>query len=120
MIRRSTKTTRTDTLFPYTTLFRVDQGGDVGMVEASQDRGLALEALAPGGAERAEGQDFHGSLLARHAVHAFGAVDHGHAAAAELGVQLPVAGQAAGQVAPSTEEHQAEIQTLMRTSSAVF
>src|SRR3546814_17891410 len=107
MIRRSTKTTRTDTLFPYTTLFRSDQGGDVGMVEASQDRGLALEALAPGGAERAEGQDFHGSLLARHAVHAFGAVDHGHAAAAELGVPLPVHEQAAGPVAPGRVQQRA-------------
>src|SRR3546814_18206509 len=100
MIRRPPRSTRTDTRFPYTTLFRaarVDQGGDVGVVEAGEDRGFALEALAAGGAERAEGQDLHRGLLARHAVHAFGAVDHGHAAAAEPGVERPGAEAAAGQ-----------------------
>src|SRR3546814_8869354 len=92
MIRRPPRSTRTDTLFPYTTLFRsarVDQGGDVGVVEAGEDRGFALEALAAGGAERAEGQDLHRGLLARHAVH-------------------------------RSEEHTSELQSLMRISYAVF
>src|SRR3546814_1421244 len=33
MIRRPPRSTRTDTLFPYTTLFRSDHGGRVGMAE---------------------------------------------------------------------------------------
>src|SRR3546814_1050744 len=78
---------------------RIDQGGDVGMVEAGEDRGFAAKAFAARGAERAEGQDLHRCLLARHALLAPGAVDHGHAAAAELGVERPVAEAAAGEVA---------------------
>ena len=77
---------------------RVDQGGDVGVVEAGQDLGLAVEALAPGGAQRAQGQDLDRGLLAGHALLAPGAVDHGHAAAAELAVQGPGAEMVAGQV----------------------
>src|SRR3546814_2538738 len=101
------------------------------MVEAGGDRGFAPEAIAPGCAERAEGQDLHGGLLARHALLAPGAVDHGHAAAAELVVERPVAEEATGQVvadgiqrgarlAVRSEEHTSELQSLMRISYAVF
>src|SRR3546814_3781370 len=37
MIRRPPRSTRTDTLFPYTTLFRSDHGGRVGMAEETPD-----------------------------------------------------------------------------------
>src|SRR3546814_11049336 len=49
MIRRPPRSTRTDTLFPYTTLFRSEEDGD------EQDRDRADLAL-----------DFLGQLAARH------------------------------------------------------
>src|SRR3546814_17216181 len=44
MIRRPPRSTRTDTLFPYTTLFRSDRAGDV---ERQRKHYRALFAMAP-------------------------------------------------------------------------
>src|SRR3546814_13733685 len=57
MIRRPPRSTRTDTLFPYTTLFRSEAGNDVTLLEldtesgtlVAVDRGEADYALAPTG-----------------------------------------------------------------------
>src|SRR3546814_11875146 len=43
MIRRPPRSTRTDTLFPYTTLFRSPQG----YAELLEDAGIAVQARAP-------------------------------------------------------------------------
>src|SRR3546814_3912173 len=46
MIRRPPRSTRTDTLFPYTTLFRSGHGVDVALV-SSQDSNLAQRGKVP-------------------------------------------------------------------------
>src|SRR3546814_15432271 len=50
MIRRPTKSTRTDTLFPYTTLFlsRVDVGTDQGPTEEAGDAADVTLTIDPG------------------------------------------------------------------------
>src|SRR3546814_1989156 len=96
MIRRPPRSTRTDTLFPYTTLFR------------SRDGGHHRDLLQP--VQRAAAK-----ALVRQAKRI---------------ERLPVAGQCkpepgasrqpAGQREGRSEEHTSELQSLMRTSYAVF
>src|SRR3546814_14527822 len=52
MIRRPPRSTRTDTLFPYTTLFRSRQGGSAGL-EARDNAGGDFSAMLRRAAERA-------------------------------------------------------------------
>src|SRR3546814_6333061 len=90
MIRRPPRSTRTDTLFPYTTLFRsaeVDAGfdGDLGMLDPE------APAVALGQAQQ-----------------------HGVAALRQGRLHLRV------QVEARSEEHTSELQSLMRISYAVF
>src|SRR3546814_2582199 len=90
MIRRPPRSTRTDTLFPYTTLFRSDEvERDVGKAEVDLDRRRMTtpfaEALAEDQAVVAEAEEI---------------VD-----------ERPVA---------RSEEHTSELQSLMRISYAVF
>src|SRR3546814_1851711 len=90
MIRRPPRSTRTDTLFPYTTLFRSDRGPDtdlgVGGKQSDEDSGDAHQ-------DEAE----HQQLLAADAV-------------AEMAEHDPA----------RSEEHTSELQSLMRNSYAVF
>src|SRR3546814_5562416 len=118
MIRRPPRSTRTDTLFPYTTLFR----------SAGQQAGLRqhLEAVA-------DAEHRHALVGARDdLLHHRRVGRHGAAA------QVVAVGEAAGQhdevdllevavlvphhdgLAPRSEEHTSELQSLMRTSYAVF
>src|SRR3546814_3109073 len=107
MIRRPPRSTRTDTLFPYTTLFR------------------SLDAAVSTEDHDADVVDFQ---VQRHALDAAGELDHfaglhvveavdaGHAVAdrqhlADLGDIRLVA---------RSEEHTSELQSLMRISYAVF
>src|SRR3546814_6386417 len=99
MIRRPPRSTRTDTLFPYTTLFR-----SVGVDEPAGD---AVGAVAA---------DFAGL-----------GVEHVHAV--DLDADLFVVGgqdvdvrlaEDHEQVALRSEEHTSELQSLMRISYAVF
>src|SRR3546814_10189698 len=90
MIRRPPRSTRTDTLFPYTTLFRSPQH-----VGASQHQIGGGHAFP----ERA------GKLEADH----FGD-QHRHRLAQHRGLGLD----------PRSEEHTSELQSLMRISYAVF
>src|SRR3546814_8911118 len=93
MIRRPPKSTRTDTLFPYTTLFRshsVQHGGEAGWMIPAQ---IALEVGQRLVAQRAQARRHDGEL--------------GRAAAVQ------------GEVLRS-EEHTSELQSLMRRSYAVF
>src|SRR3546814_4967874 len=95
MIRRPTRSTRTDTLFPYTTLFRsgVQRGGSPGAAEGG--RGV-----------QAEGGHRIPQPLPADAV---GAVEM-------LRGELAADGAAAHR----SEEHTSELQSLMRISYAVF
>src|SRR3546814_7728103 len=103
MIRRPPRSTRTDTLFPYTTLFR--SGGDEEGIERGGIFGQADgagELDQPGAGEAVEmrieqgGEDLAGAV------------------GAEICHQQAVA------VAHRSEEHTTELQSLMRNSYAVF
>src|SRR5690606_41900967 len=48
----------------------IDQRGDVRVVEAGEDLGLAAEAFAAAGAERGQGEDLDRGLLPGHALFA--------------------------------------------------
>src|SRR3546814_1994698 len=93
MIRRPPKSTRTDTLFPYTTLFRSFAGGT-----HLNDITLVAPCLVPDG----DGHRLVG-WAANRAHHA------------------DVGGSAPGSIpAGRSEEHTSELQSLMRISYAVF
>src|SRR3546814_1031511 len=94
MIRRPPRSTRTDTLFPYTTLFRspppisLPSGGDA--IAASLQLQAPERALGRLGADQGNGQ----------------------CGKRRRGGGTPVRGR--------SEEHTSEIQSLMRISYAVF
>src|SRR3546814_6411379 len=91
MIRRPPRSTRTDTLVPYTTLFRSDQRWQRDLHRRMQQHGLG---------EKLE-------------------YDHSDAKAADMRI-----GQHGEQLVAvpmrRSEEHTSELQSLMRTSYAVF
>src|SRR3546814_2613694 len=106
MIRRPPRSTRTDTLFPYTTLFRSHLGGGDGDTHAAglQQRsaaelhvGALVERTGAGAAAVAEAQHLEARLQRRVAR------DPGVAAERQR-----------------SEEHTSELQSLMRISYAVF
>src|SRR3546814_1774156 len=114
MIRRPPRSTRTDTLFPYTTLFRSaaqhhggqrTEGCGDDLVEGEDDGNgqhrLALPALERGSA-------MHGILAVDHRCCFFVA---GHAATPCLLKRS---------ILERSEEHTSELQSLMRISYAVF
>src|SRR3546814_7407806 len=91
MIRRPPRSTRTDTLFPYTTLFRSGQGpGD---------------ARLRCGVDRCAGFD-HG--------------DRGRRDVANATAMVLMDADRFGVSQLRSEEHTSELQSLMRTSYAVF
>src|SRR3546814_10468513 len=93
MIRRPPRSTRTDTLFPYTTLFRSDEGHATVLLQRRQRLGGALE-----------GDDLGAELLGSLAV-VEGALDAADRRPLEI---------------LRSEEHTSELQSLMRISYAVF
>src|SRR3546814_3292774 len=120
MIRRPPRSTRTDTLFPYTTLFRsLPAGGDPGIRAVGRaadqvrrrDRAAGVFRAVHGGAEQVRGR-------------------RGRRRPARTGAALRPDGAAGalrgrarartGVPLPKSEEHTSELQSLMRTSSAVF
>src|SRR3546814_4112588 len=101
MIRRPPKSTRTDTLFPYTTLFRSDF--------VSPGVGSAMRMQARGDPARRAGRD----------------VRHGRVPLWGRCMTDPAWWQREGLPAPCpnwkrSEEHTSELQSLMRISYAVF
>src|SRR3546814_8985041 len=126
MIRRPPRSTRTDTLFPYTTLFRsvdigeyLEFGRDARVItvggEAVADAAVAAlrlderldHALRPGGvANPFVGKNGHGFSCRRGARCASG--------------QSGMRPRSLGPKAARSEEHTSELQSLMRTSYAVF
>src|SRR3546814_1382530 len=99
MIRRPLRSTRTDTLFPYTTLFRSRLAGTDVQVDVLQRRGVGagvgeadvLEADAVAGVRAFDGRALRGG---------------------DRGFQVLVQRR--------SEEHTSELQSLMRISYAVF
>src|SRR3546814_3696202 len=92
MIRRPPRSTRTDTLFPYTTLFRSHAAAGMTLVQIAAEK-LVLLLGRPGLA----GGDLEIGMTAQHL--ALG------------GARLELA---------RSEEHTSELQSLMRISYAVF
>src|SRR3546814_8573306 len=109
MIRRPPRSTRTDTLFPYTTLFRSSRGGFTSKIHARCDnQGLPVGFILTGG----EASDY---------------------TAAEPLMAIPVATPKAlladkgydgdrfrESLLVRSEEHTSELQSLMRNSYAVL
>src|SRR3546814_8590134 len=127
MIRRPPRSTRTDTLFPYTTLFR--------SVDRLHLRRLAVtvarfETLARGhadvGALRIIGDDplrhrNRGASRAAHDVEGGAEVDELRAARLDdEGIGILVDDMEHRLAAFRSEEHPSELQSLMRISYAVF
>src|SRR3546814_3980137 len=102
MIRRPPRSTRTDTLFPYTTLFRSHGRAVRG------DRRDAAQAPGDGEGRLARGPEDRGQAAAR-------ALQPLHAADRHRG---PGTGRRTGR--DRSEEHTSELQSLMRSSYAVF
>src|SRR3546814_7524237 len=107
MIRRPRRSTRTDTLFPYTTLVRsvvgICAGAGIGIVPQGGNTGLV------GGSVSAPDQ----VLLSTDRLDRIRDVDPlDHTITAEAGVIL--------QRVQRSEEHTSELQSLMRISYAVF
>src|SRR3546814_7039248 len=96
MILRPPRSTRTDTLFPYTTLFRSNPPGPGPAIDRLARQRLVLDAvrLVGGGAEAAVAVLLVGLVVALEPHH--------------LAVAL------------RSEEHTSELQSLMRISYAVF
>src|SRR3546814_5015269 len=94
MIRRPPRSTRTDTLFPYTTLFRSPSAADAG-ADAMTANMMPATSAAP-------------SLLAKLDINM------------ECPFKLTRRGRKGSQKTLRSEEHTSELQSLMRISYAVF
>src|SRR3546814_9350894 len=105
MLRRQTKSTRTDTLFPYTTLFRSVRSRGLRHLSAGR---LACQRLCRSRAVRG-GRGRVAACLQRRRGHrpAGGLSDHDLA-------------RPGGPVRLRSEEHTSELQSIMRISYAVF
>src|SRR3546814_3843122 len=104
MVRRPTRSTRTDTLLPYTTLFRSYHHPLLG---SRQDGKAACQALV--WRPRGHGLDRrHDGELAR----CLSAPAAGRFARTQAQSHQPIG--------PRSEEHTSELQSLMRLSYAVF
>src|SRR3546814_5047651 len=99
MIRRPPRSTRTDTLFPYTTLFRSEL-----VIQLHLHQDVALETHA----DTLEG----GVAIFRRGLQPFQAI----AVACVFQIEVFLDGVIAGR----SEEHTSELQSLMRISYAVF
>src|SRR3546814_9206038 len=97
MIRRPPRSTRTDTLFPYTTLFRSHAAAGPDDHQGSRDRDRDLARYGPG-SWRPRGRDPPDGQRLR--------------------ARRPQPG--AGVMTKRSEEHTSELQSLMRISYAVF
>src|SRR3546814_3868440 len=120
MIRRPPRSTRTDTLFPYTTLFRaVEDPGDAAVLaadgaEAVLPVSLFLEAVAP---HRQELVFRNETLAGLHQVAELRPQDVPDVVP-DLPGRLAERGRVAraGDRRPRSEEHTSELQSLMRNS----
>src|SRR3546814_5033703 len=109
MIRRPTGSTRTDTLFPYTTLFR---SSDLTGVERHVGDQHHQRASRPHGVQSGE------AAVAGGAHDAASAPSRGTGSPSSSSVKHTVASSATPE--NRSEEHTSELQSLMRISYAVF
>src|SRR3546814_15726765 len=105
MIRRTPRSTRTHTLFPYTALFRSLVGAESA---ARGGRGNLLGRRSPSGVEGVEATPIAGEDPA---------ID---LAVADIDPALDRAAVHVRRQAQRSEEHTSELQSLMRISYAVF
>src|SRR3546814_1489839 len=109
MIRRPPRSTRTDTLFPYTTLFR-----SAGLVPGELRVVMRVQVDRAWRQNHALGVHGLPGLLPNPA-------DRGDAAVLDREIPLDEGGaQAVGDAGVRSEEHTSELQSLMRISYAVF
>src|SRR3546814_4702324 len=104
MIRRPPRSTRTDTLFPYTTLFRSNKGEPGGKIRGARGAGAGPRRGRLAAADR------------RHRNPGFGGAQADRAGARRLGARIGRKRRDARR----SEEHTSELQSLMRISYAVF
>src|SRR3546814_3701798 len=104
MIRRPPRSTRTDTLFPYTTLFR--SGGQLHIGDLRL--GFRDESAKIAAAHIGLDDDHPLTVLAADLVEPLGVSEARHFAERD------------GTRVPRSEEHTSELQSLMRISYAVF
>src|SRR3546814_5574737 len=105
MRRRPTRVTRTDTLLPYTTLFRSEDGLAVGHLAAGADsRPVACVVEGPRSSDTPKRP----------------AVSSGRADLCRDGFAISLARQPGRYGRRRSEEHTSELQSLMRISYAVF
>src|SRR3546814_7550486 len=119
MIRRPPRSTRTDTLFPYTTLFRSpDTGIDARTASGRLQLflGIALVASGIAGLAAAIGSSSVPLMLLGGAATSVGVLVLGPRIVPAL---ISLIGGSAARVMRS-EEHTSELQSLMRISYAVF
>src|SRR3546814_10592590 len=119
MIRRPPRSTRTDTPFPYTTLFRSVSGDGVRRrlpgVGARQRLPVQLRL------RRRDGADAFGRSVAQGAEHRGRGAGRICVRAGRAGDALPyLCGNPSLEPAIRSEEHTSELQSLMRISYAVF
>src|SRR3546814_5345627 len=123
MIRRPPRSTRTDTLFPYTTLFRSQQAADDEALSGTKLHGRFSPARRQG--RNGEAAKAHRTRIAqlRHlradAHRDAAVVEHGGREGQADTILLVLDGCGAEALLRS-EEHTSELQSLMRISYAVF
>src|SRR3546814_5859877 len=116
MIRRPPRSTRTDTLFPYTTLFRSEAVRDRVLVEVI----IGQRVLARGQREDVGGQEREQEALAA-AVRAIAAQrGFGRVGVDRERHRAAMAATVESHRQSRSEEHTSELQSLMRSSYAVF
>src|SRR3546814_4662895 len=117
MIRRPPRSTRTDTLFPYTTLFRsFAQHHALGAFDGLFQR-PAAEGVDPEFVDfRADGFGVGGLDIVQHLVEA---VAGGLLSGLALH-QQEIVGDGRASAGRRSEEHTSELQSLMRSTYAVF
>src|SRR3546814_5427601 len=113
MIRRPPRSTRTDTLFPYTTLFRSGDAPRAGGIAAAD-----LGETGDAGAHQVPVR-IVGNVVAID--HGMGIIIGARADQAHVAPQdVPELGQFVDAKPARSEEHTSELQSLMRISYAVF
>src|SRR3546814_7122275 len=117
MIRRPPRSTRTDTLFPYTTLFRSAVAAHVECHDAEQDdrKDIAPGFLRLEGREHDQHDNEGGEV-----VEVDGGEPRDGACQQDAGAGADHVGDRQGPDDRRSEEHTSELQSLMRISYAVF